>query len=449
MVAEQEYKYRGTIKQLSKKDPANYLITCDEAREWYGCDARLPVDLMPEEAEVGDTITFSLTETADGTPVTKWVEKYKAKEKRKAVAMADENMYIGIVKKKSVKDPSCFLIECDEAKEGYSFPVKMSEEEKPANVEVGDTITFSVGEKGKSDNPQPWAIHVENADDPTGGSNKRKKVKAKLDGEGEGEVKFWSEEAALAAVEAMHATWVENLQIGCFASEHSDRTVVVTGLPVDMSSFMLKRAFSMCEPTMAFRTDINDMQGSARGEVRMGTPESAVAALALDGGIIEASKVGVKLDESECDTLHITGLGDRCKQFALRDAFGQFGDVTRAKVIEVDEYGNEKGKGNDKGGGKGKGKTGQGHVVGDIRFEDWDGAEAALALNDSILWGSTLRVEVDAKAANGEKVKIFGLPFGCTTQALRKHFEQTDHPIVFCQIQERKGKGKGNAKAAW
>lgn len=77
-----------------------------------------------------------------------------------APSLSPEDVYIGVVKTQSKRNPSKYFIECRELQRLFSTDVKMEACEKPNDVQLGDLVVFMVAQTHGKINPTPVACGV-------------------------------------------------------------------------------------------------------------------------------------------------------------------------------------------------------------------------------------------------------------------------------------------------
>eukprot|EP00927_Polykrikos_kofoidii_P016675 TRINITY_DN17555_c0_g1_i2.p1 TRINITY_DN17555_c0_g1~~TRINITY_DN17555_c0_g1_i2.p1 ORF type:complete len:354 (-),score=76.22 TRINITY_DN17555_c0_g1_i2:48-1109(-) len=352
MAEADETTFRGVLKKLLT---TQYVIECAEVMTWYGVDARMPADLKPEGVELGDPIVFGVKETKSGKPLVEWAEAEGddaggGGAKRPA---EEEVTYTGVVEKQSVKTPVMYFIKCAEVDEWYGSQAKISEEEMPEDVDVGDTITFTLMETEKG---FPRAVKVQKVR-----SAKRPRTQGKAasgDSNNVGEVRFGSAASAEQALE-MNGMDLEGVSVRVEPDKmsHDGTKVRVYGIPDGCGWQNLKDFFSEIGDVIFANVHHNGPKGgkgggkakgrdSGLGFVRFRTSEGAEEALTYDGTEFEGSTINVEMDplSSDYTKVKITGLPPGTGWQALKDHFSEAGEVAHAGLGEDRPKGKGKGK---------------------------------------------------------------------------------------------------------
>lgn len=473
--------YTGTVKKLSK-DGSKYIIECLAVSTWYGVDARLPTSQMPEGLEIGHSIRFSLSETGTGAPMASWAEKVPQKSsKRKAEEPAEpadgEELYVGTLRK-SNKDLSVYIVECPVVTSWYGCQARASADILfLAGAGAGDEILFSLkheteaaakGHHGAAAG-QPWVAWAERADSASakkrlkggsgpgnakakaagvpkpgvpkeaGATEELERLKEQLNAERMAKLEAQLEaERAKAAAQKAELEQLRGHASGPALSRRHSR-------PADDSSeeparHPAQRSFSGAEGLNGKgKGKVKGMdkgkegkgKGKAKGkgkvgELRFASADDALAALALYGTHLLGAEVRPEAHPKEGTVVRVPGLCENTSSNELKAHFQEVGEILKCTV---QPEGSSKGAGK-AGRGKGEGKAAGvaprgGTSIGEVRFQNAEGAEAALGLYGSMLANypeHALRVELDARSADGTKVKVFGLPEGVPHTELRAHF---------------------------
>lgn len=359
-------------------------------------------------------------------------------------------LYTGVVKKKSVKDPTKYLIECAEAFEVHEVDARLSEDIKPQNVGIGDTIRFTLDEEAPE---VTWAENVK------GTTQKAEDAAPEAVPEEEyiGTVtKQSAKQPSLYMVDCPVVTewyktearlpeklWPFDLKLGGTIrfriKETSQGRPLISWAEVEETKESRKKAKAerkakaeeekvKGEEPAAKKAKVEKGKGKGKkdegpsAEVRMEDAEGALAAWELDGTKIGGSPISVKTHSTSSDGLkfQVTGFGPQTDFRDIKEHFQKAGGVAFCKVFSKEK------------------EAANTRVIGEVRFLDVETTEAALSLYGSVLEGNELRVELDGRSEDGTKVKVWGLPIGFERKTLKKHFEDNGYEVAFCKIIELK-----------
>jgi len=371
----------------------------------------------------------------------------------------EEVVYTGVVKKISAKDPSKFIIDSPGAFEVHEMEPRMPEELKPHNVNIGDTIRFTLdvekletswvekvlkGARKKIEklekkaaeaaaagpveeeyigtvtkqsvkNPTLWIVDCQVVTD-------WYKVEARLP------EKLWPDELELGGSIRFKIketpqgkpliSWCEFEAAAPPPKKKAKKAKEAPAEEAPAEEAPAKKAPAAKAP--AAKAPPAKKAKTVEAEVRMDDAESAIAAWELDGSELGGAKISVVHFPGRDNglTLKVTGIPAGTGWAAVKEYFGQAGKVAFAKVEGDDS----------KGGGKGGGGG-----WAEVRFHDSDAAEAALGLYGSVLEGAELRVELDGRSVDGKKVKVYGLAGSVSSKMLKEHFEEIAE-VAFCKV---------------
>lgn len=75
--------YVGKVKCQSKTVSSMYIVDCGPITEWYGAEVKMSKQVKPDDVDVGDWITFTISESSAGLPRVQWAEKAEERPQKK------------------------------------------------------------------------------------------------------------------------------------------------------------------------------------------------------------------------------------------------------------------------------------------------------------------------------------------------------------------------------
>lgn len=384
-VAADEVIWHGTIARRSAWDITKYVVVCKEVTEWYGMDAWMGAEQMPEGARVGDAIIFGLGENESGVPETTWVEKDPSSAGKGAGRGADAgsgDRCTGIVRKRPGRGPEVYFVECPEVRRWYGSEAQLSADEWPAGVDIADEITFALAE---DDTGVPFATQIQKAGVRWRASNQSTEEpphkRARSDNAPAveapeeplvgtvGEVRFHSSEAATAAL-GLTGTEIDGheghpIRLVPDSKSYDGTSIRALGLPEGLPKEALRAHFELVAEVAHVAVKDHGgrgggQDGGSTGIVQFQDAESAEIALSLSGTKLDGCPIRVEMDRRSLDgtKVRVFGLPTGLRWSSLKLHFERAGMVEFAKVF--DPEGKGAGKASDLGGktGKGAGKAG-------------------------------------------------------------------------------------------